>query len=123
MRALHEPVCLANGECAYRQGRSFFEVKGNAEDKSDHKRSYPRRHDLRGSRSIAVATPLAPKALRRDRSQKRRFPSAEMASDDRSRSIFSGGEHTNKRLREHGFLVVQKATVGKPDSSPVASLL
>jgi hypothetical protein len=48
---------------------------------------------------------------------------AEMASDDRRRPVFSGGEHTNKRLREHGFLVVEKAAVGKPVSSPVASLL
>jgi hypothetical protein len=48
---------------------------------------------------------------------------AEMASDDRRRPIFSGGEHTNKRLRDYGFLVVEKETVGKPVSSPVASLL
>ena len=47
---------------------------------------------------------------------------AEMASDDRRRPVFSGGEHTNKRLREHGFLVVEKATVGKTEPSPVASL-
>ena len=46
---------------------------------------------------------------------------AEMASDDRRRPVFSGGEHTNKRLREYGFLVVEKASAGKPDSSPVAS--
>jgi hypothetical protein len=48
---------------------------------------------------------------------------AEMASSDRRHPIFSGGEHTNKRLREHGFLVVEKATVGKPDVSAVAPLL
>ena len=46
---------------------------------------------------------------------------AEMASDDRRHPIFSGGQHTNKRLREHGFVVVEKAAVGNPDPSPVAS--
>ena len=34
---------------------------------------------------------------------------AEMASGHRRHPIFSGGEPTNKRLRELGFLVVEKA--------------
>jgi hypothetical protein len=35
---------------------------------------------------------------------------AEMASYDRRRPIFSGGKPTNKRLRDLGFLVVEKAS-------------
>ena len=46
---------------------------------------------------------------------------AEMASSDRRHPIFSGGQQTNKRLREHGFLVVEKTSAGKPDPSPFAS--
>jgi hypothetical protein len=45
----------------------------------------------------------------------------EMATSDRRHPIFSGGQQTNKRLREHGFLVVEKASVDKPDPSPAAS--
>src|SRR5580704_3601611 len=59
----------------------FFEVERNAEIKPDHKRTHPRRHDLRRNRSVAVAVPVALKALRRDRSQKRRFAAAEAGPD------------------------------------------
>lgn len=38
---------------------------------------------------------------------------AEMASGDRRHPIFSGGEHTNRRLRELGFLVVEKAPTAR----------
>ncbi|HUC49640.1 MAG TPA: hypothetical protein VMA30_09670 [Xanthobacteraceae bacterium] len=34
---------------------------------------------------------------------------AEMASGDRRAIVFSGGRHTNKRLMELGFTVVEKA--------------
>jgi hypothetical protein len=34
---------------------------------------------------------------------------AEMASSERRRLVFSGGQHTNKRLTELGFAVVEKA--------------
>jgi hypothetical protein len=37
----------------------------------------------------------------------------EMASGDRRLPLFSGGEPTNKRLRELGFLVVEKAASAK----------
>src|ERR1700722_15381635 len=46
---------------------------------------------------------------------------AEMASGDRRHPIFSGGQLTNRRLREHGFQVVEKTSVDKPDSSPPPS--
>src|ERR1700676_1829565 len=36
---------------------------------------------------------------------------AEMASSDRRHPIFSGGEHTNGILMQHGFLVVEKASI------------
>jgi hypothetical protein len=35
---------------------------------------------------------------------------AEMADSERRRRVFSGGEHTNKRLKELGFSVVEKAS-------------
>jgi hypothetical protein len=46
---------------------------------------------------------------------------AEMASDDRRRPMFSGGEQTNKRLRELGFIIEEKASADKPVSAPAAS--
>jgi hypothetical protein len=42
---------------------------------------------------------------------------AQMASSDRRYPIISGGEYTNKRLRELGFLVLEKAAA-EPISSP-----
>lgn len=36
---------------------------------------------------------------------------AEMACRDRRRAVFSGGEHTNRKLTELGFLVVEKASL------------
>jgi hypothetical protein len=47
---------------------------------------------------------------------------ADMASSDRRRTIFSGGEQTNRRLRELGFLVVEKASA-ELASSPAAMSL
>jgi hypothetical protein len=44
---------------------------------------------------------------------------AHMASSDRRHPMYSGGQYTNKRLTELGFLVVEKATAG-PISSPTA---
>jgi hypothetical protein len=46
---------------------------------------------------------------------------AQMASGDRRRPMFSGGQHTNKILRELGFLVVERAPAGKPEFAPAAS--
>jgi hypothetical protein len=39
---------------------------------------------------------------------------AEMASSERRRSVFSGGQHTNRKLMELGFSVVDKAAADKP---------
>jgi hypothetical protein len=41
---------------------------------------------------------------------------AQIASSDRRHPIFSGGQHTNKRLKELGFLVVEK-TAAEPISA------
>lgn len=46
---------------------------------------------------------------------------AEMASGNRRHPIFGGGEHTNRRLRELGFLVVEKASAAKVPFPPTAS--
>jgi len=46
---------------------------------------------------------------------------AEMASSDRRRLVFSGGQHTNKKLEELGFSVVEKASAAAPASLPNAS--
>ncbi|MFZ3358885.1 MAG: hypothetical protein WCA56_12755 [Xanthobacteraceae bacterium] len=46
---------------------------------------------------------------------------AEMASSERRRSVFSGGEHTNKRLKDLGFSVVEKVAAAKPAASASAS--
>jgi hypothetical protein len=42
-----------------------------------------------------------------------------MASSDRRHCVFSGGQHTNKRLTELGFSVVEKASA-EPIASPTA---
>ena len=44
---------------------------------------------------------------------------AHMASSDRRQPMYSGGQYTNKRLTELGFLVVEKAAA-EPISSPTA---
>jgi hypothetical protein len=44
---------------------------------------------------------------------------AQMASSDRRHPIFSGGQYTNKRLMELGFLVVDKVSA-EPMSAPTA---
>jgi hypothetical protein len=44
---------------------------------------------------------------------------AQMASEDRRHAVFSGGQYTNNRLKELGFLVVEKASAA-PISSPAA---
>jgi hypothetical protein len=44
---------------------------------------------------------------------------AEMASNDRRRPMFSGGQHTNNRLKELGFVVMEK-TAAAPGSAPAA---
>jgi hypothetical protein len=44
---------------------------------------------------------------------------AQMASSDRRHPLFSGGQYTNKRLTELGFLVVEKVAA-EPISSPNA---
>ncbi|HEX4043573.1 MAG TPA: hypothetical protein VHY10_17880 [Xanthobacteraceae bacterium] len=36
---------------------------------------------------------------------------AEMASPDRRRAVLSGGQHTNRKLTELGFVVVEKASL------------
>ena len=38
---------------------------------------------------------------------------AEIANDDRRHRIFSGGRHTNKKLEELGFSVVEKVSAAK----------
>jgi hypothetical protein len=43
---------------------------------------------------------------------------ADIAISDRRRCVFSGGQHTNKRLTELGFSVVEKAAVAEPVASP-----
>ena len=35
---------------------------------------------------------------------------AQLASEDRRRPMFSGGQHTNSRLKELGFVVVEKSS-------------
>jgi hypothetical protein len=45
---------------------------------------------------------------------------AEMASSDRRFPMFSGGEQTNKILRELGFLVVDKTSAAKQGLSTTA---
>jgi hypothetical protein len=42
---------------------------------------------------------------------------AEMASSERRRCVFSGGAHTNKRLMELGFAVIEKAAAAAASSS------
>jgi hypothetical protein len=44
---------------------------------------------------------------------------AQMASSNRRYPIVSGGQHTNKRLKELGFLVVEKAAA-EQNSAPAA---
>jgi hypothetical protein len=46
---------------------------------------------------------------------------AEMASGDRRYPMFSGGEQTNRILRELGFSVVEKASVAEAAIAPAAS--
>jgi hypothetical protein len=36
---------------------------------------------------------------------------ADMASPDRRHTVFSGGQHTNRKLTELGFVVVEKASL------------
>ncbi len=43
---------------------------------------------------------------------------AEMASSDRLRFVFSGGQHTNKRLKDLGFSVVEKASTAGAAPAP-----
>jgi hypothetical protein len=45
---------------------------------------------------------------------------AEMASSDRLRFVFSGGQHTNKRLKELGFSVVEKAAAARAEAAASA---
>jgi hypothetical protein len=45
---------------------------------------------------------------------------AEMASSERRRCVFSGGQHTNKKLMQLGFSVVDKASAGRPAASAIA---
>jgi hypothetical protein len=45
---------------------------------------------------------------------------AEMASSDRRHPLYSGGEQTNKILRELGFAVVEKASVAAAAMAPAA---
>ena len=47
---------------------------------------------------------------------------AQMASEDRRYPVFSGGQHTNNRLKELGFLVVEK-TSAESIASPAAETL
>jgi hypothetical protein len=44
---------------------------------------------------------------------------AQMASSDRRYPMFSGGQYTNNRLKELGFMVVEK-TAAQPIAAPVA---
>jgi hypothetical protein len=46
---------------------------------------------------------------------------AQMASSERRRSVFSGGQHTNKRLTELGFAVVEKASAGPISAASMSS--
>jgi hypothetical protein len=39
---------------------------------------------------------------------------AEMASSERRRGVFSGGQHTNRRLMDLGFSIIEKAAAVKP---------
>ena len=42
---------------------------------------------------------------------------AEIASSERRRCVVDGGQHTNKRLTDLGFSVVEKAAAAKPAAS------
>jgi len=46
---------------------------------------------------------------------------ADMAIRDRRRCVFSGGQHTNRRLTELGFSVVEKAAAAKSTAAANAS--
>jgi hypothetical protein len=45
---------------------------------------------------------------------------AEMASSDRRHPMFSGGEQTNKILRDLGFSVVEKQSIAKSTQAPAS---
>jgi len=47
---------------------------------------------------------------------------ADMASGERRRCVFSGGAHTNKRLMELGFAVIEKSAAEKTAAEKSASL-